>query len=101
MHKATVLECRFLSNHHATVFLSATEDQVLNSRIEDLADVLLLVIYTVLRKSPTTAVGDKAKALQAERELLALLNMLPVYNIVRRYLGAIPSQELVRHRGLA
>ena len=87
MHKATTRECRFLSNDHASVFLNATENQVLNSRIGDVADILLLDIYNVLRELFTTTVGDKSKVLQAERDLLELLNMLPVHNIVRRYLG--------------
>lgn len=96
MHKATTRECRFLSNHHASVFLNATEDQVLSCRIGDLAEVLLLVLGELF----TTTVGYEAEALQVERDLLELLNMLPVYGGIWGRRFAIPSQGLVRHRGL-
>ncbi len=80
-------EYLILPNHHASVFLNDMEDQVLSNRIEELVNVQLPDIYTVLRSLFATAVGHKTQALQAQRERPELSNVMPAYIIVQRYLG--------------
>ena len=46
--KAITREYLILSNHHASVFLNATEDQAISSRIEELVNIQLPVIHNVL-----------------------------------------------------
>ena len=79
-------------------FLNATKDQVVSSRITELAKVQFPDIYNVIEQVFTTAMDNMAKALQAKQKLLLPLSMLPVYGMVQ-YLGKTfcnSSPELVR-----
>ncbi len=59
---------------------------MLHNRTGGLVNVQLPDMYSVLRLFPT-AVGDKTKALQAQREQQGLSKTGCVYSIVQWYLG--------------